>query len=193
MGICPEACETVKPEGMTDEDWNGICDLPLTIRPNSIILWESMKKRASEPQVTTCPPVETPLPTLQDILPLCPDSQRAIPNVFLRSAIFSVAKAKESLRQKLVPAQGGYEVRITASESLNQSDLDVWLQAVHMAKNSPLGTVCEIKAHSFLNGIGRSKGGKDYDLLKTSLIRLQNTLIEFKAGAKWIRFNLISL
>jgi hypothetical protein len=190
--------EAARPEGMTDDEWSNICNLTLALRLTSISLWINMRKRegSSDPPVKSDPSVKPKtIPSLQDLFPLCPDSQRAIPNVFLRSAIFSATqgKTRRLMNNELVPSQGGYEVRISTVESLEQSDLDVWLQSVHLARCSPLGTACEIKAYPFLEGLGRSnKGRGNYRWLKDSLRRLQNTLIEFKAGSIWIRFNLIN-
>lgn len=90
---------------------------------------------------------------------------------------------------ELLFSQEGYEIRVTAVESLNQSDLDVWLQAVQSARATPLGMLCEVKGYAFLQELGLSKGGKDYEWLKVSLRRLQNAVLEFKSGSRWIRIS----
>jgi hypothetical protein len=96
------------------------------------------------------------------------------------------------MRGELVPSQDGYEIRVTAVESLDQADLDIWLQAVHLARSNPLGSICVVKGYAFLKELGLAKGGNDYVWLKDSLRRLQNAVIEFKVGPQWIRFSPIT-
>jgi hypothetical protein len=184
--------ETEKPERMNEEDWGSIRDLSPELRKTSIHLWEQMRlQRGCLDRLET---KQIPNTSQRMMIPLCPDLQRASPNIFLRSAIFSAiqGKTRHPMKNELVAAQGGYEIRITAVETLDQFDFDVWLQAVHLARCSPLGTVCAFTGNSFLKAIGRSNGKSDYTSLKNSLIRLRSAVLEIKSpDSSWITLNLI--
>ncbi len=179
-----------KPEGMSEEEWSDIRDLSRELRRTAIHLWEHMRAQSG-----CSDQIKAELVTQKDSkIPLCPDQQRASPNVFLRSAIFSAiqGKTRRPMKNELVAAQGGYEIRITVVETLDQFDFDVWLQAVHLARCSPLGTVCTFTGNSFLKAIGRSNGKSDYISLKKSLIRLRSAVLEIKGhDSSWITLNLI--
>lgn len=144
---------------------------------------------AREPE----PEPETPprLPVVQ--LPLWPEPARGSPNNFLRSSLFAAIQGKDRkyLKGELLAAQKGIEIRFTGM-MLDQSDFDVWLQAVHLARMSPERNACVFKGNAFLKGIGRSNGNKDYIWLKGVLARLQSAVVEIKAGKHWRRFNLLN-
>jgi TrfA protein len=188
----PDCQETEKPEGMSEEEWSVIRDMSSDLRQTSISLWDHM--RVKRCLVNSLAAEQSPTLSEDIKIPLCPDLQRASPNVFLRSAIFSAIQGKNrrAMKNELVAAQGGYEIRITVVETLDQFDFDVWLQAVHLARCSPLGTVCTFTGNSFLRAIGRSNGKSDYTSLKKSLIRLRSAVLEIKGpDSSWITLNLI--
>lgn len=160
------------------------------LRQSLLRLRASMQKHKAESnQETQETPPQAPLPVQ---FPVWPELQRGSPNAFLRSAVFSAIQGKERryMQNELIVSQKGYEIRFTGMK-LDQSDFDVWLQAAHIARNSPLGDVCVITAWSFLKSIGRSQGKSDYEWLKNSLRRLQTSMIEIKNGDEWIGINLL--
>ena len=184
--------ETEKPERMGEEEWNVIRDMPRDLRQTSINLWKHMRVDRGLPDLLAEKQSQTLTQGIN--IPLCPDLQRASPNIFLRSAIFSAIQGKNRrpMKNELIATQGGYEIRITVVETLDQFDFDVWLQAIHLARCSPLGTVCTFTGNSFLKAIGRSNGKSDYTSLKKSLIRLRSAVLEIKCpDSSWITFNLI--
>jgi hypothetical protein len=65
----------------------------------------------------------------------------------LRSALFAAiqGKTRARLKKQLLGSVQGVAVRYTG-EQLDQSDLDVWEQAVHLARRHPLGNVCHFTA-----------------------------------------------
>jgi Replication initiator protein A len=65
----------------------------------------------------------------------------------------------------------GVSVRYTG-EQLDQSDLDVWEQAVHLARRHPLGNVCHFTAYAFLKALGRNTGKSQYEWLDDVIDRL---------------------
>ena len=91
-------------------------------------------------------------------LPLWPEPVRTAPNSFLRSALFAAiqGKGRRYMKKELLAAQKGVSVHFTGMQ-LDQSDLDVWEQAIHIARNHPLGNVCHFRGNAFLKSIGRPK------------------------------------
>ncbi len=67
---------------------------------------------------------------------------------------------------------------------LDQSDMDVWEQALHLARQHPLGTRCEFTAHGFLKSLGRATGKKDHERLKRIFRRLGGCLVEITVSGK---------
>ena len=118
-------------------------------------------------------------------LPMWPDPVRGTPNAFLRSALFPAIQSKHrrTLQRELLAAQKGTTVRFTGIQ-LNQSDLDVWEQAVHLARQHPLGDECVFSAHSFLKGIGRRSGGSQHEQLKNVIARLTACAVEISQDGR---------
>src|SRR5262249_7233987 len=112
-------------------------------------------------------------------LPLWPEPKRAVPNDILRSALFAAiqGKGRTYVKQRLVASYDGVQIRYTG-EQLDQSDLDVWEQALHLARQHPLDTVCHFAAHAFLKVLKRSTGKKDYEWLHSVFLRLQTCAVE---------------
>ena len=73
-------------------------------------------------------------------LPLWPEPKRGAPNAVLRGALFAaVHKDRRYMDRELLTAQDGIMVRFTGKQ-LDQSDLDVWEQVLHLARPQALGT-----------------------------------------------------
>jgi hypothetical protein len=112
-------------------------------------------------------------------LPLWPEPTRGVANVALRSALFAAidSKNRQSFTRKIVAVQSGFEIRFTGIQ-LTQSDLDVWEQALHLARLHPLGNRCEFTAYAFLKALGRSTGKAQHEWLKDTFARLQAGSVE---------------
>src|SRR4030095_286706 len=67
---------------------------------------------------------------------------------------------------------------------LCQSDLDVWEQALHLARLHPLGDRCTFTAHFFLKSLGRSTGKAQHEWLKDTFARIRAADIEITKGGK---------
>jgi hypothetical protein len=117
-------------------------------------------------------------------LPLWPAPTRGTPNSFLRGALFAAIQGKErrALKGELLACQKGYEIRFTGWQ-LDQSDLDVWEQAAHLAATNPLGNICLFKIKGFLRELGRETGKSDREWLKNSFRRLMAAGTEIKYGS----------
>ena len=124
---------------------------------------------------------ETQKPKSAEIvqLPLWPEPARGVPNSVLRGALFAAIQGKDRqyLERKLLITQDGIQIRFTGKQ-LNQSDLDVWEQALHLARMHPLGTRCDFTAHAFLKALGRSTGKAQHEDLKKNFARLMGCGVE---------------
>ena len=108
-----------------------------------------------------------------------PEPVRGMPNSVLRGALFLAIQGKNRryVDHQLLASQGDIQIRFTGMQ-LDQSDLDVWEQALHLARQNPLGTQCEFTAHAFLKGLGRSHGKAQREWLKKAFARLTGAVVE---------------
>jgi TrfA protein len=118
-------------------------------------------------------------------LPLWPEAARGAPNDILRSALFAAiqGKGRAYLENKLIAAYDGNQIKYTGRQ-LDQSDLDVWEQILHLARQHPLGTVCHFAGHAFLKSLARSTGKANYQWLHSALLRLSSCTVEFCKAKK---------
>lgn len=112
---------------------------------------------------------EAPAPSVS--LDLWPDAVRGVPNVILRSALFSVMKERPVAKRELLAAVDGIEVRFTGIR-LNQKDLDYFEVLLHLQRMQPLGSDIRFTASAFLRAMGLSVGKYQYDELKEVMARL---------------------
>ncbi len=101
-------------------------------------------------------------------LPVWSESVRGTPNSLLRGALFAAIQSKDRryMNRQLLASQDGIEIRYTG-EQLNQTDLDVWEQTVHMARQYPFGNPYHFTAYGFLKALGRSVSGRQHEQLKS--------------------------
>ena len=139
------------------------------------------RKAATAPETPEIAPKQPTDKIIQ--LPLWPEPTRGVPNDVLRSALFAAiqGKGRALLNQRLIAAYDGNQIRYTGGQ-LDQSDLDVWEQVLHLARQHPLGTVCQFKGGAFLKAIGRSTGKANYQWLHGALLRLSSCTVEFCRG-----------
>jgi len=112
-------------------------------------------------------------------LPLWPEPARGVPNSALRGALFAAIQGKDRryMKGELLAVQQDMQIRFTGMQ-LDQSDLDVWEQALHLARMHPLGTRCDFTAHAFLKALGRRTGKSDHEWLKDVFRRLTACAVE---------------
>jgi TrfA protein len=112
-------------------------------------------------------------------LPLWPEPTRGVPNPVLRGALFAAVQGKNRavFQRELLACQKGLQIRFTGIQ-LDQSDLDVWEQGLHLARLHPLGTRCEFSVYSFLKALGRKTGKSEHEWLKNSFARLMGCGVE---------------
>ena len=118
-------------------------------------------------------------------LPLWPEPKRGAPNAVLRGALFAAVQGKGriALERELLAAQDGITIRYTGWQ-LTQSDLDVWEQALHLARTQALGTKCYFTARGFLKTVTRQASGQNLEWLKSSLARLAGAVVEISDGRR---------
>lgn len=159
---------------------------------------KSSKKRTFEENLALAKargksgPVELPAAIMQTLsltplaqLPLWPDAVRGVPNSVLRSALFgAIQRGRRAYQQRMKKASIDGVTVIHTGPTLDQADLDVWEQALHLARIGGLGTRIQFSAGSFLKAIGRSSGGKDIEWLKGAFARLASSVIEIQDGKR---------
>ncbi len=152
------------------------------------IMAEQMKKTDSPDtqQKDAAPeaPAERPRQSAEVIrLPVWPDSVRGLPNTVLRSALFGAIRRGPRKYQSRVEKAclNGIKV-IHSGPTLDQADLDVWQQCLHLAKEGGLGCRIEFTAHGFLKAIQRSTGKSQHEWLKDAFARLSTSAVEITDG-----------
>jgi hypothetical protein len=115
-------------------------------------------------------------------LPFWPEDKRGTPNCFLRSALFSAIYGnveRKYLKNALLAVQGDVSITYTG-EQLSQSDLDLVMAALHLARQQPLGHVCQFRGYTFLKILGRSDNKANYLWLNTTIDRLIACLVRIR-------------
>ena len=117
--------------------------------------------------------------------PSWPEPSRGVPNSALRGALFAAIQGKnrQYMEGKMLAITKDMQIQFTGMQ-LDQSDLDVWEQALHLARMHPLGTRCEFTAHAFLKALGRSTGKPMHEWLKDVFRRLTACAVEITQNKK---------
>jgi hypothetical protein len=116
-------------------------------------------------------------------LPVWPQAVRAVPNGFLRSALFSaIGKGKRRYMQaELVASVDGVEIRYTG-QRLDQGDLDVWETVLHAVRHQELGEEYRVTTYALLKLMGKTNSGENRKTLQTRLERLRANALTVKQG-----------
>jgi len=124
-----------------------------------------------------------PLPKNVVQLPLWPEPVRAVPNGFLRSALFgAIAKGKRRyIDGELLAALDGIEIRYTG-QRLDQGDLDVWESVLHAVRLQEIGSQCRVTSYALLKLMGLTDTGKNRVTLNKRITRLVATALTVKQG-----------
>jgi len=118
-------------------------------------------------------------------LPMWSEYVRGVPNSILRSALFgAIKRGRRSFQQGTPLASVEGIVVIFTGPRLDQADLDVWEQCLHLARTGGLGTRIKFSVGGFLKAIGRSSGGHDIEWLKNAFRRLSSSVVEIKDGKR---------
>ncbi len=127
-----------------------------------------------------------------------PENERGIPNELVRCAVFSAKNRKQKRAiyransPLVVPIIGGGQV-IYIGEELRQDDETVWMQLVHLAKES-CSEHAVFTSYSFIKAIKWPINGASYTRLLTSIRRLATSGLEIYSDRfrKGVSINLIA-
>lgn len=124
-----------------------------------------------------------PLPLTVVQLPLWPEPVRAVPNGFLRSALFgAIAKRRRRyINGEDLAAIDGISIRYKG-ERLDQGDLDVWESVLHAVRLQELGSQCRVTSYALLKLMGKTDTGKNRATLHTRIERLVANALTVKQG-----------
>jgi hypothetical protein len=157
-------------------------------------LGEHIKQRTRERQAQAqAQTLEVPATALVIPLPQpWAEAMRACPLTMLRSALFGVVRRgrRQYLNDVEIAAWPGVSIRYKG-ERLDQADLDVWMQAVHLFRHSGLGSRLHLSAHSFLKAIDRATGNLNHQWLRKSFTRMIACAVIIKVGRYSYAGNLV--
>ena len=124
-----------------------------------------------------------PLPKNVVQLPLWPEPVRAVPNGFLRSALFgAIAKGRRRyINGEDLAAVDGVTIRYKG-ERLDQGDLDVWESVLHAVRLQELGSQCRLTSYALLKLMGKTDTGKNRTTLHNRIERLVANAVTVKQG-----------
>ena len=131
----------------------------------------------------------TPKPTSQPAkvvrLPLWPEELRTCPSCVLRSALFGVVRRgrRSYLERRIIAAWVNTTIRYTGMR-LDQADLDVWLAALHLTRESGLGAPVRTSIGAMLKAMGRTQDGRAYEDFNNTIVRLTGCVVEITANRK---------
>lgn len=116
-------------------------------------------------------------------LPLWPEPVRAVPNGFLRSALFGAIRKgrRRYINGEDLAAVDGVTIRYKG-ERLDQGDLDVWESVLHAVRLQALGSQCRVTSYALLKLMGKSDTGKNRATLQTRIERLVANAVTVKQG-----------
>lgn len=116
-------------------------------------------------------------------LPLWPEPVRAVPNGFLRSALFgAISKGRRRyLDGEQVAALDGIEIRYTG-QRLDQGDLDAYESVLHAVRLQELGSRCRVTSYALLKLMGKADTGGNRAVLQKRIERLRANAIRMRHG-----------
>lgn len=125
-------------------------------------------------------PEQKPQATGQLILfPQWADTRRVTARAVFRSALFpALGRGKRQyIKNQKIFSTRGVDIFFTG-EKFDQSDLDVYLEILHILKDQPSGKDCTFSAYGLLKAIGRPTGNSQHKWLHSVLIRLCGGIVD---------------
>ena len=113
-------------------------------------------------------------------MPEWPEPVRGAPNPFLRCALFAAVQGKQRRvfkKRTLLASTRDIAIKLQGVQ-LDQSDLDVWLQILHLSRKQLPGMPVTFSAYSLLKALNRDRGKGQYQWLADSMARLGGALVE---------------
>lgn len=146
---------------------------------NQLLLWEKERKQRAEEEAKLLGTA------MQQLLPEIFEDKRAIPNSFLRGALFGMVRKG---RRALVESQpiftmSQYEVSFSGSE-MDQNDLELWDTLMYLAKKRGVVNELRITLYDLCQQMRLSPTKSAYEVLIKRVERLQLGQIKIKASSK---------
>jgi hypothetical protein len=121
----------------------------------------------------------------QLFLPGLEDFMRAMPNHIARSSLFApVARGRKRIHKDMVLISRADAVIKFWGEQLDESQADVWMQAMYEASRRPLGEPVVIKRAEFLRSSGRQTGNYEYKWLNRTMQTLTFAMLVIEVRTK---------
>jgi len=116
-------------------------------------------------------------------LPLWPEPVRAVPNGFLRSALFgAIGKGQRRfVKAEQLATVEGLNILLTG-ELFDQGDLDAYETLLHAVRLQELGSQCRVTSYALLKLMGKTDTGKNRATLHERITRLRGNTVEIKQG-----------
>ena len=145
------------------------------------IAW--LKQKAAEAAAKGSQSEGSGAPAKKAQLPLWPEPVRAVPNGFLRSALFgAIARGKRRyIDGEQLAALDGVEIRYKG-QRLDQGDLDVWESVLHAVRLQELGSQCRVTSYALLKLMGKTDTGNNRTTLHNRIERLVANAVTVKQG-----------
>lgn len=123
--------------------------------------------------------------TMQQLLPEIFEDKRAIPNCFLRGALFGmVRKGRRSLvENQPIFTMSQYKVSFSGSE-MDQNDLELWDTLMYLAKNRQVNTELRITLYDLCQQMRLTDAKNNYERLTTRAKRLAFGKVSIKTDNK---------
>ena len=140
------------------------------------------ERSAEEAKAMRNPPEPKKEPAKVIQLQFWGEDYRAAPNAVFRSALFPALRSNEKenrlyLEQEEIYCVAGLKILFTGKQ-FDQSDLDVYLEILNMARHFPLGTPVKFSAYALLKALGLPVGGSNHARLHAVLIRLRGGTLD---------------
>ena len=176
---------------MSQQEHDLPCASPIRQEPLPFLLPEAEHempvregKMPKPPEKKEVKPSKTGTQMVPVQLPLWSEPVRAVPNGFLRSALFGViAKGKRRyINGESLASIEGVTLRYKG-ERLDQDDLDVWASVLHTVRMHPLGARTRATtSYALLKMMGKTDTGKNRMLLKARIERLVACAVTLRQG-----------
>ena len=119
---------------------------------------------------------------LQAVLPLWDDDNRAVPNHFIRSGLFTVNSGikRDFIPDLQIASLSNLDV-VYRGEELQQSDLTVWMALINMARDKPLSEAIYFTGYQIVTDCGWRLHTDSYKKVKDAIKRLKVTALSIAA------------
>jgi hypothetical protein len=145
----------------------------------TMVARQALEQQAKPPAAQAPTETETATPVQ---LAAWGEDYRAAPNAIFRSALFPALSGRQKENRRFLEKEdivcvAGLKIIFTGQQ-FDQSDLDVYLEILNMARNVPLGMPINFSAHALLKVLGLPTGGSNHARLHEVLIRLRGGTVE---------------